>query len=261
MSDLSSLPTATEKNQRVRDAWREWLLTLARDPAAAHAAALAYRQLGAEEREQWLLALEQDSALLSVPKIAVYAPLMAVEVDKQRRRRMESALQTCRFATERSFNHSSKGGGAETGETHAFAAEPNTVDGLGSPWDASAQAAPTWASEAVPRGLLARDPSGVHLAVLISPLYLGFVQVLACAFDPGQRFLWVRHDPISRAEQAPRAGTVFDGMKLQSEPLNAIVDELARTILAHQRAQLALPEALRLFADWFSVNRDEECPL
>jgi hypothetical protein len=257
MSDLSSLLNATEKNQRVRAAWREWLLTLARDPAAAHAAALAYRQLGPEEREQWLLALEQDSALLSVPKIAVYAPLMAVEMDKQRRRRMESALETCPFASERA----AQVGQTDTGEIHSFSAAPNAMDSSALASESGVQAGLAWAAEAVPRGLLARDPSGVHLAVLVSPLYLGFVQVLACAFDPGQRFLWVRHDPISRAEQAPRAGTVFDGMKLQSEPLNSIVDELARTIVAHQRAQLALPEALRLFADWFSVNRDDECPL
>lgn len=56
------------------------------------AAALAYESLPDDGRDAWLDALESDAPTLNVPKIALYAPLLAVESVVERRVRIETAL-------------------------------------------------------------------------------------------------------------------------------------------------------------------------
>ena len=79
---------------RVRSAWRTWLSALAIDAEAAMAAALAYESLPDEGRDAWLEALDSDAPTLNVPRIALYAPLLAVESDVDRRIRIECALES-----------------------------------------------------------------------------------------------------------------------------------------------------------------------
>lgn len=83
-------PAATD--ERVRAAWHAWLSALAIDPEAALAAALAYEALDEAGRKLWLDALDQDAPLLSVPKVAVYAPLLSVETEPVRRARIQAAV-------------------------------------------------------------------------------------------------------------------------------------------------------------------------
>src|SRR5277367_5193373 len=77
---------------RMRAAWRTWLSALATDAEAAMAAALAYESLPPEGRDAWLDALESDAPSLGVPAVALYAPLLAVESDDERRARIELSL-------------------------------------------------------------------------------------------------------------------------------------------------------------------------
>ena len=77
---------------RMHAAWQEWLRALATDADAAIAAAHVYRDLAPAARDAWLDALTEDSPDLSVPAVAVYAPLLAVEADPARRARMEDAI-------------------------------------------------------------------------------------------------------------------------------------------------------------------------
>ena len=188
------------------DAWCEWLGALATDAEAALAAAIAYRELDAPSRDRWLAALDQDAARLAVPRIAVYAPLLAVESDPARRARIAEAI---------------------------------------GPDDASA----TPRSE--PRALIGLDSRGARVALLISPLYLDFVQVLACGYRTASGFEWVRHDPIVSARRAPRHGDVVEGVTVERSPLKPLIDDLAHAVLAHRRGGRELPEALRVFADLF----------
>src|SRR6202158_4799312 len=74
-------PTDLVNDEHVRSAWRSWLSALATDAEAAMAAALAYESLPAEGRDAWLDALDGDAADLHVPIVALYAPLLAVEMD------------------------------------------------------------------------------------------------------------------------------------------------------------------------------------
>jgi hypothetical protein len=73
-------------------AWREWLGALANDADAALAAADLYAGLAPAARDAWLDALAEDAPSLSVPPLALYAPLLGVETDPDRRARMEIAV-------------------------------------------------------------------------------------------------------------------------------------------------------------------------
>jgi hypothetical protein len=194
---------------RVLDAWCEWLGALATDAEAALAAAIAYRELDAHGRTSWLNALDQDAGRLNVPRIAVYAPLLAVESDPERRERIALAM----------------------GPAQAEATPRAAIQALG-----------------------ARSRDGARIATIIVPLYLDFVQVLACAYRPDHGFTWVRHDPIVDAKRAPRPGETLDGALLERTPLKALIDDLSHAVLSHRRSGRELPEALRVFADLFGPN-------
>ncbi len=207
-ADTTPLPTAARSgvDARVVDAWCAWLDALASDAEAALAAAMAYKALDDDGRDRWLDVLEQDSLRVSVPRIAVYAPLLSVESESARRRRIELAI---------------------------------------GPDDETAS----------PRGALRclrGEMSGaMRVATIVSPLYLDFVQVLACSYSERTGFAWVKHDPIVDGAKAPCAGDVIGGVRLEATPLKSVVDELAHAIIAHQREGHELPEALRIFADLF----------
>jgi hypothetical protein len=84
--------TIRESHQRILPAWQVWLRALATDAEAALGAALAYESLDAKGREAFLDALEQDAARLAVPRVALFAPLLSVEKEPERRERIQHAL-------------------------------------------------------------------------------------------------------------------------------------------------------------------------
>ena len=207
-AEQTPIPVAKglEADTRFIDAWREWLGKLATDAEAALAAAMAYKDLDAAGRDTWIDALEQDSSSIPVPKVALYAPLLAVEVDGERRERITAAM-----------------------ESDVQAASPR------------AQA----------MAFSGSGPEGLRVAAIITPLYLDFVQVLACGYRTRGGFEWVRHDPIVDRRQAPRQGAVLGGAVLEPTPVKPLVDDLAHAVLAHTRAHREVPEALQVLADLF----------
>ena len=95
-----SLPTASPKGgggedssqARVQLAWKAWLEALANDAEAALGAAFAYETLDERGRDAVLDALEVDATQLCVPRVAVFAPLLSVETDPNRRDRIRGAM-------------------------------------------------------------------------------------------------------------------------------------------------------------------------
>src|SRR5688572_27061970 len=83
--------TAEEKESHIgaelrsQAVFREWLRSMATDAEAALAAAMSYREMSPSGRDQWLSSLQGDLRDLDIPKVAVYAPLLAVEQDPARR--------------------------------------------------------------------------------------------------------------------------------------------------------------------------------
>lgn len=207
MPDLSKL---LESDPRAAGAWSEWLQALTCEPDAALAAAEVYARLSEDERDLWLQTLERDVALLGVPPVAVFAPLLAVEANAARRTTIARVLAQGRDE------------------------EPRP-----------------------PFRALAGSRGKERVAALVSPLYLDFAQVIACRYEVGERFVWVKQDPIVRTAQAPTAGVLVDGIRLEEVPVAAIVDELAATVVALQRKGESLPEELRWRSDWFSLSRFE----
>src|SRR5512133_822066 len=203
---MSSLNPQDE--HRVISAWCAWLGALATDAEAALAAALAYKQLEGPARDSWLAAVEQDADRLDVPRVALFAPLLAVEADPQRRGRILRSI-----------------GPTDSAVTPRLGAS----------------------------GLWGRARNGLRIATVTTPLYLNFVQVLACAYRPGAGFEWVRHDPIVARESAPVPGAKVDGVELEAIPLKTLVDELAHAVVAHTRSGRTLPDGLRCFADLFDA--------
>ncbi len=82
----------TSTPDRVSPAWRTWLEALASDAEAALGAALAYETLDTSGKLAFLDALEQDAPRLGVPRVALFAPLLSVEHDAERRERILHAM-------------------------------------------------------------------------------------------------------------------------------------------------------------------------
>jgi hypothetical protein len=198
---------ALSGDARAVQAWRQWLLSMATDAESVLAAAIAYRDLDEEGRDRWLDSLEADAPSVDVPRVALYAPLIAVESDPVRRARLLAALEA-------------------SGEDDYGAARPNGR----------------------PSALTGSDAAGVRVSVLVLPLYLDFVQVLACGHDRAG-FVWVRHEPVLLRSQAPRSGDVLQGARLEATPVKPAVDLLATAVLAHRRSGSPLPDALGVLAD------------
>lgn len=190
-------------DERATRLWRHWLSSMASDAETALGAAIAYREMDAESREHFLSSLAVDAPEVGVPKVALYAPLLAVERDPERRERL--------------------------------------LEGLGDDIELALPRVPCW-------GLSARLGREGRAHVLVIPLYLDFVQILACHVQGGE-FSWVRHDPIAHASSAPRGGAELFGTTFEPMPVKAILDELAVAVLSHRRKGKELPEALGVLAD------------
>jgi len=215
--DLTTPPRSASSglDARVVDAWVTWLGALATDAEAALAAAMAYKELDATARNLWLSALEHDAERANVPRIAVYAPLLAVESDPERRARITEAI-----------------GPADVAATPRVAAS----------------------------ALCGVTGAGLRVASIVTPLYLDFVQVLACGYRPAGGFEWVKHDPIVDRRNAPRPGDTLGEAVMESTPLKPLVDQLAHAVLAHQRSGRVIPEALKVFADLFGPGAGGTLP-
>jgi hypothetical protein len=207
--DVSSVRIAASArvstiDPRAHAAWRTWLAALAKDPDAVTAAALAYESLGAEGREAWLDALESDAASVDVPRIALYAPLLGVEEDDDRRARIVLNV--------------------------VGAARKSTP----------------------PRALVgARGEDRVGL--VISPLYLDFVEILFCRYDPdvGIRDAW--HKWLAHKDDV--ASCVAEvGIPMTEGSLPQLVEDLAHAVVADRRAGRNAPPSLVRYMDLFAPD-------
>ncbi len=110
------------------------------------------------------------------------------------------------------------------------------------------------------RALVSGDALSFRVVTIVTPLYLNFVQVIACAIRNGDHFEWVKHDPVMLDDRAPRSGDRIEGLPSEAMPLKAAVDVLAHAVVSHQRTGRELPEALRFFADLFHSHGDPYAP-
>lgn len=200
---IAASERAASVDPRTHAAWRTWLAALAKDADAVTAAALAYESLGPEGREAWLDALDQDAPDVGVPKIALYAPLLGVEDDEERRGRIILNV--------------------------VGAARKSTP----------------------PRALLGQRGED-RVCLIVSPLYLDFVEILFCRYDPdvGIREAW--HKWLAHVTDVAKHGAEVGATKDAALPM--IVEELAHAVVADRRAGRAAPPSLVRYMDLFAPD-------
>lgn len=188
---------------RTHAAWRTWLAALAKDADAVTAAALAYESLGPEGRDAWLDALDQDAPDVGVPKIALYAPLLGVEDDEERRGRI-------------------------------------ILNVVGA------------ARKSTPPRAYVGERGGDRVCLIVSPLYLDFVEILYCRYDPdvGVREAW--HKWLAHTTDVQKHGTEVGAEKEAALPV--IVEELAHAVVADRRAGRSAPPSLVRHMDLFAPD-------
>jgi hypothetical protein len=207
-----AVPVHDDLDPRAHAAWRSWLAALAHDPEAAAAAALAYESLEDAGRNAWLDALDGDAPDVDVPRVALYAPLFAVEHDEARRDRIASSMKSANDL--------------RPGEPHAL------------------------------RGVAA---SGEIVCVVVSPLYLDFVELLVCRLasdmDDSEGLTFARHEPLLNARdldrEADRVG-ILKGTALTKTSLRDLVEEIAHAVVADRRSGRGSPPALLRFLHLFA---------
>lgn len=196
----------TSIDPRAHAAWRTWLEALARDADAVTAAALAYESLGTEGRDAWLDALDADAPHVGVPKVALYAPLLGVEHDEERRARIAANVE-----------------GAARRSTR---------------------------SEAL---VGVRD--GERVCLIVTPLYLEFVELLVCVYEPDRGIHEARHRWLAHASDVSAYAEEL-GVELSDAPLPQIVEELAHAVVADRRAGRDAPSALMRCSELFAPDVD-----
>jgi hypothetical protein len=201
---LAASDRVTSLDPRTHAAWRTWLAALAKNAEAATAAALAYQSLDDAGREAWLDALDADAPSVEVPKIALYAPLLAVEQDETRRARIARNVT-----------------GAATRSTP-------------------------------PRALVGWK-NGDRVCLIVSPLYLDFVELLLCRYNQDHGIHDARHEwLVHKSEVATCAREM--GVTMVDAPLPQVVEELAHAVVADRRAGRAAPPALMRYIDLFAPD-------
>ena len=123
--------------------------------------------------------------------------------------------------------------------------------------EAAIAAAPAGGHPGEVRASRGVGPDGTHVCVIVMPLYLQFVQVLACRYTPTGGFVSVRHDPLRHVDGVSRMDD-FEGVAVEPTPLRIVVEELAHAILADKREQRATPPALASFVDLFVVSPEDQ---
>jgi hypothetical protein len=83
------------------------------------AAALAYESLPPEARDAWLDALDADAPTLDVPRVALFAPLLAVESEPGRRERIEARIAADPHARPAGYGEAQALRGVADDGTHA----------------------------------------------------------------------------------------------------------------------------------------------
>jgi len=207
--DVSSVRMAASDrvssvDPRAHAAWRTWLAALAHDPDAATAAALAYESLPTDGRDAWLDALEADAPQVGVPKVALYAPLLAVEQDDIRRARIS-----------------------------------RNVEGA--------------AKRSTPPRALVGSKGGERVCIIVSPLYLDFVELLLCRYHPDEGMLDAKHKWLAHKSEISAAAKDV-GVTMAECPLPQVVEELAHAVVADRRAGRAPPPALERYIDLFAPD-------
>jgi len=124
--------------------------------------------------------------------------------------------------------------------------------------DAALAAAP--ATPNPPRTLRALQgtlPSGDLVAAIVIPLYLDFVELLVCRYQPDVGVTSARRGPLLRATEVwsgPTAVREIEGAAVAELPFAYVVEGLAHALVADRRQGRPPPEPLRTYDFLFTLD-------
>lgn len=108
-----------------------------------------------------------------------------------------------------------------------------------------------------PRAWAGTREDGVHVVVVVAPLWLHFVETLRCGWHDEQGFVFAEHDPLRRDDDVEHGE--FRGAELERAELADVVEDLAHAILSCRRAARELPTPLKAFAHLFVPEQQAIC--
>lgn len=109
------------------------------------------------------------------------------------------------------------------------------------------------ARRSTPPRVLVGTHSGDRVCLIITPLYLEFVEILFCRYDPdaGIREAW--HKWLAHTNDvAAHAAEV--GVAMREGPLPQVVEELAHAVVADRRSGRTSPPSLARYIDLFAPD-------
>jgi len=118
--------------------------------------------------------------------------------------------------------------------------------------NAIAAAENTFANPPRPARAFSGDVDGEQLTVLLLPLYLGFVEILACRWSDELGCVSAEHEPLRTARDFQRSST-YDGVTIKEMPYGDAIEQLAHAVITCNRRGSRAPDALVPFADLFSL--------
>lgn len=114
------------------------------------------------------------------------------------------------------------------------------------------------ASRGSPRAWWGVREDGLHVCVIVVPLWLKFVETLRCGYATDTGFAFAEHDPLRSDDDVEHAE--HRGAELERADLSFVVEELAHTVLAAKRRGEPIPQALTAFDHLFTPEREAvEC--
>ncbi len=100
-------------------------------------------------------------------------------------------------------------------------------------------------------------PSGEMVAAIVIPLYLDFVELLVCRYQPDVGVTSARRGPLLRSTEVwsgPGAIREIDGAALEEIPFAYVVEGLAHALVADRRQGRPPPEPLRTYDFLFTLD-------
>jgi len=107
------------------------------------------------------------------------------------------------------------------------------------------------------RALAGHEPSGVCVAVIVVPLYLDFVELLVCRYEPDVGIQSARRGPLLRATDVTEGAVLLcelGGATLTEVPFPRVVEDLAHALMADVRRGRPPPEPLRTYDFLFTLD-------
>lgn len=95
-----------------------------------------------------------------------------------------------------------------------------------------------------------------RVCLIVSPLYLDFVEILLCRYDQDEGILDARHEWLVHRSEVKTISEAL-GVTMAEAPLPQVVEELAHAVVADRRAGRSAPVALMRYIDLFAPDLGE----